>query len=69
MSSTELEKIGYELEQIRLILERAIPPAALPTPLEKKLGKEAITYFDEDIAVEFEAERDRQLERGLIPDV
>lgn len=69
MSANELERIGFELEQIRLILERAIPPPSIPMPLERKLGRESITYIDEDEFLEHENEEIRQTARGIIPNV
>ena len=67
MSSSELSRIAFELECIREILERALPPQALPVPPEKKFGKEAISYIDEETIVELEEEELRQTLRGVIP--
>lgn len=65
--SDPLERIAFELECIRELMERFMVVPSLPTPPEKLLGKEAITYFDEASAIAEEEEELRQISRGLIP--
>lgn len=65
--SDSLERIASELEQIRYLLERFMPIDPIPSPPEKLLGKESITYLNESSIVELEEEELRQINRGLNP--
>ncbi len=67
MSQDAIERIAFELECIRTILERYFVVPVVPSPPERKLGKEAISYLDESQVLELEEEELRQISRGLIP--
>lgn len=67
--SAPLEKIATELEFIRTLLERFIIIDPVPVPPEVKLGKESISYLNEQSIVELEEEELRQLSRGLNPNL
>lgn len=66
---TELERIATALERIAEQLSLLLPLPSIPSPPERPLGKEAISYVDEDQLIELEEEEQRLISQGRIPTV